>query len=100
MMFSIVYATGVADDLRRMRGRDRAFVLDRIEAALVDQPTTMTRNRKLLVGIQPPWDQELPVWELRVGEYRVFYDVETEFRVVTIQAIRHKPPHLTTEEIL
>jgi mRNA-degrading endonuclease RelE of RelBE toxin-antitoxin system len=93
MMFSIVYATGVADDLRRMRGRDRAFVLDRIEAALVDQPTTMTRNRKLLVGIQPPWDQ-------RVGEYRVFYDVETEFRVVTIQAIRHKPPHLTTEEIL
>lgn len=64
-MFSIVYATGVADDLRRMRGRDRAFVLDRIEAALVDQPTTMTRNRKLLVGIRPPWDQELPVWELR-----------------------------------
>jgi hypothetical protein len=85
---------------RRMLGRDRAFVLDRIEAALVDQPTTMTRNRKLLVGIRPPWDQELPVWELRVGEYRVFYDAETGFRVVTIQAIRHKPPHLTTEEIL
>jgi hypothetical protein len=35
-----------------------------------------------------------------IGDYRVFYDVETEFRMVTIQAIRHKPPHLTTEEIL
>ena len=61
-MFRIAYAAGVADDLRRMRGRDRALVLDRIEAALVDQPTTMTRNRKLLVGIQPPWARRSSGW--------------------------------------
>lgn len=59
-----------------------------------------TRNRKLLVGLRPPWDQELPVWELRVGDYRVFYDVQEQPSLVTVRAIRFKLPHKTTEEIL
>jgi mRNA-degrading endonuclease RelE of RelBE toxin-antitoxin system len=50
--------------------------------------------------VKPPWDHELPVWELRVGEYRVFYDVNDTERQVTVRAIRRKPPHATTEEIL
>jgi hypothetical protein len=58
------------------------------------------RNRKLLPGLRPPWEQELPVWELRVGEWRVFYDVDVAQCIVTVRAIRHKPPHATTEEIL
>ena len=32
-----------------------------------------------------------------VGDYRVFYDVETDFRVVTA---RHQPPYVTAVEIL
>jgi hypothetical protein len=54
----------------------------------------------ILVGLVPPWEHIEPVWELRVGEYRVFYDVNEETAVVMIRAIRHKPPHKTTEEIL
>ena len=55
---------------------------------------------KILVGLIPPWDHEPPIWELRSGEFRVFYDVnETDSRV-TVRAIRRKPPHRTTEEIL
>ena len=38
--------------------------------------------------------------ELRVGEYRVFYDVDDTERLVTVRTIRRKPPHATTEEIL
>lgn len=74
-------------------------ILDQIEEQLTVQPTQKTRNKKLLPGLKPPWDQELPVWELRVGEYRVFYDVDDADRVVTVRAIRRKPPHATTEEI-
>jgi mRNA-degrading endonuclease RelE of RelBE toxin-antitoxin system len=48
----------------------------------------------------PPWEHVEPVWELRIGEYRVFYDVNEEDLTVAIRAIRHKPPHKTTEEIL
>jgi len=35
-----------------------------------------------------------------IGDYRVFYDVETDFRVVTIKATRRQPPHVTAVEIL
>jgi mRNA-degrading endonuclease RelE of RelBE toxin-antitoxin system len=48
----------------------------------------------------PPWTAELPVWELRIGEYRVFYDVSDEEETVYVRAVRKKPPGTTTEEIL
>ena len=38
--------------------------------------------------------------ELRVGQYRVFYDVDEGKRVVYIRAIRRKPHGKTTKEIL
>jgi mRNA-degrading endonuclease RelE of RelBE toxin-antitoxin system len=43
---------------------------------------------------------EEPVWELRVGKFRVFYDVDEDATTVTVRAIREKPPHKTTEDIL
>jgi mRNA-degrading endonuclease RelE of RelBE toxin-antitoxin system len=99
-MYGVVYATGVAEDLAGLRAFERARLLDQIEEQLTGQPTQETRNKKLLPGLKPPWDQELPVWELRVGEYRVFYDVDDAESLVTVRAIRRKPPHATTEAIL
>ena len=99
-MYDIRYAEGIAEDLRRLRRAQRTLVLDRIDAQLTYQPTEQTRNRKILVGLVPPWEQEEPVWELRIGQFRVFYDVDETEATVVIRAIRHKPPHKTTEEIL
>jgi mRNA-degrading endonuclease RelE of RelBE toxin-antitoxin system len=99
-MYDIDYAAGVAEDLAGLRAFDLARILDEIEQQLTEQPTQETRNKKLLPGLKPPWDHELPVWELRAGEYRVFYDVDDAERLVTVRAIRRKPPHATTEEIL
>lgn len=99
-MYKITYSEGVADDLGRLTANERAGILDRIEVQLTYEPTRQTRNRKVLVGLVPPWDHVDAVWELRVGEYRVFYDVDHAQATVSIRAIRHKPPHKTTEEIL
>ncbi|MBM4013230.1 MAG: hypothetical protein FJ275_09570 [Planctomycetes bacterium] len=99
-MYTIEFVAGVVSDLAALRPYDRRRVVDRIDTELRDSPTAETRNRKLLPGLQPPWDQELPIWELRVGEYRVFYDVQEQARLVAVRAIRLKPPHKTTEEIL
>ena len=52
------------------------------------------------MNLIPPWDAEPPIWELRVGDYRVFYDVSEREAVVYVRAIRKKPPERTTEEIL
>ncbi|MBI3696245.1 MAG: type II toxin-antitoxin system RelE/ParE family toxin [Acidobacteria bacterium] len=99
-MYRIRYSEGVADDVRRLPANQRAQMLDRIEVQLKYEATRQTRNRKILVGLVPPWDHLEPVWELRVGEHRVFYDVDEAGSTVIIRAIRHKPPHLRTEEIL
>ena len=99
-MFKIAYAEDVADDLASLRAHTRTRILDKIEAQLLHQPTRQARNRKLLPGLKPPWEHLEPVWELRVGELRVFYDVDESAGMVKIRAVRHKPPRKTTEDIL
>jgi mRNA-degrading endonuclease RelE of RelBE toxin-antitoxin system len=99
-MYELEYAEGVAEDLKDLRASDRKRILDKIDEQLISNPTEETRNKKILVGLKPPWEHEEPVRELRVGKFRVFYDVEEERQRVIICAIREKPPHQTTEEIL
>jgi mRNA-degrading endonuclease RelE of RelBE toxin-antitoxin system len=100
MPYTIEYAESVSDDLADLRTFRRKSILDAIEDQLQHEPAKQTRNRKMLVGLIPPWEHVVPIWELRIGEYRVFYDVDEEVAVVTIRAIRRKPPHKTTEEVL
>jgi mRNA-degrading endonuclease RelE of RelBE toxin-antitoxin system len=99
-MYTIEFAAGVAEDLADLRAFDRRRVLDRIDEQLTHEPTRVSRNRKLIAGLVPPWEHQEPVWELRIGEHRVFYDVDEAGRRVLVRAIRRKPPHKTTEEIL
>lgn len=99
-MFEIEYTESVATDLADTRPYERARILDSIEEQLKYNPTQQTRNRKILIGLIPPWEYLEPVWELRIGEYRVFYDVDEMTSTVTIRAIRRKSLHKTTEEIL
>jgi mRNA-degrading endonuclease RelE of RelBE toxin-antitoxin system len=99
-MFAIQFAESVTDDLADLKTSDRTLILDKIDEQLSHQPTTATRNRKIVQGLIPPWDHEPPIWELRIRSYRVFYDVNESRSKVTVRAIRLKPPHKTTEEIL
>ena len=99
-MYSIEYAESVADDLGALRPFDRAKLLDQIDRRLANEPARETRNQKIVVGLKPPWEHEDPLWQLRIGEFRVFYDVDEPQKQVIVRAIRRKPPHKTTEEIL
>jgi len=99
-MYTMDYAEDVTDDLEDLCAYERAQILDAIEMQLTYQPTRRTRNQKPIEGLIPPWEYVPPVWELRVGNYRVFYDVDEAVSVVMIRAIRYKPPHVTTEDIL
>jgi mRNA-degrading endonuclease RelE of RelBE toxin-antitoxin system len=98
-MFEIRFAEGALDDLEAVPHFQRGRLLDAIERQLSTAPTSPSRNRKELAGLIPPWDHARPVWELRVGEYRVFYDVDAEGAVVIVQAIRRKG-RKTTKDIL
>ncbi|HEV8725653.1 MAG TPA: type II toxin-antitoxin system RelE/ParE family toxin [Candidatus Binatia bacterium] len=99
-MFEIRFAEGVEEDLKNVRIYYRNQILDAIEEQLAREPETRTRNRKLLENLIPPWQTVAPIWELRVGEYRVFYDVSATESVVYVRAVRRKPRGTKTEDIL
>ena len=99
-MFEIRFAESVEDDLRKIRVYYRNRILDSIEEQLTHEPETATRNRKLLENLTPPWQTVAPIWELRVGDYRVFYDVSAAESVVYVRAVRKKPPGTSTEDML
>lgn len=100
MSYKIEFAEVAYDELVAIRAFHRSRIADAIMAQLAHEPVTNTRNRKLLGGVQPTFEHEPPIWELRVGEYRVYYDVDAESMTVSIRAVRKKPPHSTTEQIL
>jgi len=69
MAFAIEYSPDAVDHLGTLSKRDQQKVVDQIDLHLTHQPTLATRNRKKL---RP---NLLAEWELRVGEFRVYYVV-------------------------
>jgi mRNA-degrading endonuclease RelE of RelBE toxin-antitoxin system len=99
-MSEVVFSEGVEQDLKKIRAYDRNLILDAIESRLAHSPNVETRNRKRLECLVQSFAAVPPIWELRAGEYRIFYDVEEEEQKVYVRAIRKKPGHKTMEEIL
>ena len=85
-------------ELDALRAFEKRKLADAMKSQLSYEPLVVTRNRKPLPNIAAPFEFELPLWELKVGEYRVFYDVSKEN--VNVRSIRLKPPGKTTAEIL
>lgn len=98
-MFAILYDEAAEQDLRALRVHEARRILDEIDAQLTKEPLSPSRRRKLLEGLVPPWDSVRPVWQLRVGDFRVFYDVEERQHEVVVRAVRRKGTK-TTKEVL
>jgi mRNA-degrading endonuclease RelE of RelBE toxin-antitoxin system len=98
--FDIEIADLAADELREIRVFDRRRILDGIHSQLQNQPTLVTRNRKRLDGVAPSFEHVPPIWELRVGEFRIFYDVDESRTIVAIRAVRRKQVGQTTEDVI
>jgi mRNA interferase RelE/StbE len=83
MPFAIVLAPEAIEDLARLKATVRSAVKDALETHLRHEPRKTSRSRiKRLRGLSRPQ------YRLRVGEVRVFYDVEDG--VVEILAIVSK----------
>ncbi len=98
-MFDVRFAYSALEDLERLRAHDRARVIAEIERRLPDHPQKPSHNRKELTALVPPWEHVPPVWELGVGDHRVFYDVDAGARLVIVRAVRRKG-RSTTKEIV
>lgn len=100
MRYEIQYTRGAEADLATLRVYDRRPILATIDEQLAYQPLEETRNKKPLGDVVPHFEYLAPLRELRVGEYRVLYDVEEVSATVTVRAVRAKPPEKRTEDIL
>lgn len=70
MKYKIDIDPAALTDLRSLRAYDRRAILDMIERVLISAPTHLSKSRiKRLRGV------DSPQYRLRVGEFRVFYDV-------------------------
>jgi mRNA-degrading endonuclease RelE of RelBE toxin-antitoxin system len=83
--FRVEYSPDAEEHLRSLTARQRAMVFDAVDRQLAHQPNLETRNRK------PMRPNPIAPWELRVGNLRVYYDIEDESEsLVTVLAVGKK----------
>jgi mRNA-degrading endonuclease RelE of RelBE toxin-antitoxin system len=98
--FGIEFSRESKREFDALRVYDQRRVLDAIEAKLKLEPGVETRDRKCLGSESANFDYMPPLWELRVGEFRIFYEVDVDDRLVYVLAVRRKPSSKTTSEVL
>jgi hypothetical protein len=112
-VYAIRWAEGAREDMKRMKLRayEVGQIVDSVDGQLSHEPDQQTKHKKIIrPGEQLPFEHGEPVWQLSVGDFRIFYDItkssdenpmpkDTE-GLVSIRAVRRKPSHKTTKEIL
>lgn len=83
-MFEIEFTSDAVDDLKSFRKSEQQTIFEQINDQLSYQPAIDTRNRKKL---RP---NDVAEYELRIGNFRVFYDVDEETNTVKIEAVGYK----------
>lgn len=83
-MFTIDLTPSALEDLRWFQKHEQKMILDGINRQLRYEPTVATRNRK------PLRPNGTAAWELRIEQFRVFYDVDQQVRIIEIQRVGEK----------
>lgn len=83
-MYEIEFTPEALEDLKSLKKFEQKEVIEGIESQLRYEPTVETRNRKKL---RP---NEVAERELRIGKFRVFYNVDEGVRIVSIEAVGFK----------
>lgn len=84
-MYEIEFTSEAASDLRYFRKFEQKIILDAIQTQLLYEPAVETKNRFRRNPI------DIAEWELRVGAFRVFYNVDEAVKIVSIERIGEKP---------
>jgi mRNA-degrading endonuclease RelE of RelBE toxin-antitoxin system len=83
-MFSLAFTPSALEDIGQFRKHEQVIIFDKIEEQLSHQPDVETRNRKRL---RP---NQVAEWELRIAQYRIFYDVDSESKSVEVKLVAYK----------
>jgi len=81
MKYQIEFSPDTLEHLQCLSARQQTTVLDSVEKQLRDQPAVETKNRK------PMRPNPVAPWELRIGNLRVYYDIDESEHMVFIRAV-------------
>lgn len=84
-MYQVEFTPEAVRDLRLFKRFEQNIIFDSIQTQLIYEPTVETKNR---FRRNPP---DIAEWELRIGIFRVFYNVDELVEVVNIARIGEKP---------
>jgi mRNA interferase RelE/StbE len=73
MPYEVRYSSEAVEQLKKLRAFDQVAILDQMEQVLSINPTLESRSRVKRLREPAPTQ-----YRLRVGEFRIFYDVEQE----------------------
>lgn len=91
-MYEVMYQPEAVAELDELRAFDRVRILDAIAKGLSRIPATVHGMKKRLDLVGGAF-----IWQLRVGDYRVFYDVLEEEHLVIVRHVRRKGRKRTGE---
>ncbi len=84
MPFTIEFSPDARDHLRVLKKREQQILLDAVVDQLTHQPDVPTKHRK------PLDENPIAPWELRIGDFRVFYEVSRDDQMVVILVVGRK----------
>jgi len=73
-----------SEDLSYYRAFERKTITDEMAVHLVNEPDVETNSRRRLR------DNPIARWELKVGKFRVFYEIDADEQIVTVISVGHK----------
>ena len=92
MPFEIKFGPAAQQDLRVLRKYDQTAIRDQIQRHLLQQPTRQTGT-----GIKELVQPAISRFRLRVGEFRVYYDVDLKSQEVHVIRVVEKGRRTTQE---
>lgn len=93
-MFEVLYQPEAVAELEELRAFDRVRILGAVERQLMREPQRLGGQKKR-IGLG---DGDF-VYQLRIGDFRLFYDIDERKRLVIVRHVRRKG-RKTTGEIL
>ncbi len=99
LRFEIRFSDSADENLDWFSKRDKQLILDELFRQLTYEPDVETKRRKKLKS------SKLATWELRIGDFRVFYDItasvalEPYVEIVAIGEKTHNVLMIAGEEV-
>jgi mRNA-degrading endonuclease RelE of RelBE toxin-antitoxin system len=83
-MYDIQLSEQAVEDLESFRKYDQVIIYQEMDVQLTSEPDTETKKRK------PLRPGHVAEWELRIGDIRVFYDVDQKASLVKVARLGYK----------